>query len=374
MTDELTLGTSTARTAGIGQFTTPDPDGYSPAQIRRAYRFDQVDSDGAGQIIAIPNAFDYPDAAADLKVFIETFGLTMMYGLPGRPSCTVAAGPHPCFEVVYARGVQPTFDPGWALESALDIQWAHAIAPGADILLVEASSNKLLDLFQAVNVATTLGATVVSMSWGAPEFATQSIFEPLFNLPGVTFLAGSGDTGNPVFLYPAASPQVIGVGGTRLPLSRHGNRNGPETAWVRSGGGISQFMAEPTYQATYPIPFTGGYRGVPDVAYNADPDTGVSVYISHDVLGETGWVVAGGTSAGGPQWAGLIALANALRTNGNLSSNNLLSSRCTRPRVRIIPVTTSTLSLAATATAARRARPRAVMTLSPVWGVRKPTV
>jgi hypothetical protein len=153
-----------------GAFHTSGPTGYSPAQMRKAYEFDKLGNDGKRQVIAITIAFDYPNVAADLRTFIKTFKLKDMYGLPGRKPCTVAAGPHPCFEVVFARGTRPPFDASWAVEGALDVQWAHAIAPGADILYVEASSDNIVDLFQSVQVATNMGATVVSMSWGAPEF------------------------------------------------------------------------------------------------------------------------------------------------------------------------------------------------------------
>jgi subtilase family serine protease len=309
-----------------GQFATSGPAGYSPKQVRHAYRFDKLKNDGRGQIIGIPNAFDYPNAAADLKNFIKTFGLKKMYGLPGKAPCTVAAGPHPCFEVVYARGTPPPFDESWALESAMDIEWAHAIAPGADVLLVEASSNNFLDLFQAVLVATGQGVTVVSMSWGsAGESAILSFFDPLLDVPGVTFVAASGDLGNGLS-YPSTSPFVVGVGGTTLHLDKKGKRKGSETAWSGSGGGISQFVAEPGYQLAYPIPPTGGFRGAPDVAYDADPATGFSIYTSHGFAGQTGWLVAAGTSAGSPQWAALFALANEKRDAGNLSGSNPTSS------------------------------------------------
>lgn len=191
---------------------------------------------------------------------------------------------------------------------------------------MEASTNGTIDMFQAVQVTTNLGATVVSMSWGLPEFAVESIFDPLLDRNGVTFIAASGDSGNGTN-YPAASPFVVAVGGTSLPLDRKGNRTGPETAWSGSGGGISQlFVAEPGYQLTYPIPFTGGFRGNPDVAYNADPATGFSIYDSNGINGNFGWLVIAGTSAAAPQWAGLIALANQLRRGGNLSSNNVINS------------------------------------------------
>ena len=169
------------------------------------------------------------------------------------------------------------------------------------------------------------GATVVSMSFGTPEFFGEFAFDSSFDHAGVSFIAGSGDTGNPG-LYPAASPFVFAVGGTTLPLDHKGNRTGPETAWSGSGGGITLYELEPGYQYTYPIPDTTGHRGIPDAAYNADPATGVSVYDSNGLGGQTGWFAIGGTSACGPQWAGLIALANQLRRNGNLSSNNVLNS------------------------------------------------
>jgi subtilase family serine protease len=323
VTDATVGGRRSARSPDAGRFNTPGPTGYSPAQMRKAYEFDKLGNDGKRQVIAITIAFDYPNVAADLKTFIKTFKLKDMYGLPGRKPCTVASGPHPCFEVVYARGTQPPFDASWAVEGALDVQWAHAIAPGADILYVEASSNNIVDLFQSVQVATNMGATVVSMSWGAAEFPLQSIFEPLFDIPGITFVAASGDTGSQAF-YPATSPRVVAVGGTTLRLDKKGKRKGPEIAWMHSAGGISQFMLEPGYQTTYPIPPTGGFRGAPDVAYNADPTTGVSVFSSQRPDGEVGWMVLGGTSASAPQWAGLFALANQRRETGNLSSNDLV--------------------------------------------------
>jgi subtilase family serine protease len=123
-------------------------------------------------------------------------------------------------------------------------------------------------------------------------------------------VASSGDAGARV-LYPAASPFVLGVGGTTLPLDATGNLVGPETAWSGSGGGLSTFEAEPGYQAAYPIPPTGGRRGVPDVSYDADPGTGVAVF---DSTGAAGWVAVGGTSLGAPQWSALVALADAGRT------------------------------------------------------------
>lgn len=309
-----------------GQFASFDPPGYSPAQIRHAYGFDKLRNDGKGQVIAIVSAYHYPNAAADLNKFSKTFGLRRLHD-NGLFNCAAPGVPHPCFQVFYAYGVQPPVDDGWALESALDTQWAHAIAPGADILLVEAASNGLADLFTAVLIAAAQPrVSVVSMSWGTSEFFGETIFDTFLDHTGVTFVAASGDSGNPG-AYPAASPYVIAVGGTTLRLDRKGNRISPETAWIGSGGGIScngcEF--EPTYQLDYPIPFTGNRRGIPDVAYNGDPTTGFSVYDSSGFNGNFGWMELAGTSAGAPQWAGLIALANQLRGQ-NLSSNNLFHS------------------------------------------------
>lgn len=307
----------------LRHMATTSPTGYSPSQIRHAYGFDTLSNTGSGQIIGIVDAFDDPTAASDLKTFITTFGLTMMNGLPGTPSCSVSAGPHPCFQKVYAQS-KPRTDSGWALEISLDVQWAHTVAPGADILLVEAKTNSFSNLLGAVDAAVSGGAKVVSMSWGGSEFSSESSYDFHFNKSGVTFTASSGDSGTGV-IYPAVSPYVVGVGGTSLPLDGSGNLTGAETAWSGSGGGISSIESEPGYQTNYPIPNTGGKRGVPDVSYNADPNTGVSVYDSTRYQGQAGWWQVGGTSAGAPQWAALIALADQGR-GSSLSSNSLSSS------------------------------------------------
>ena len=143
----------------------------------------------------------------------------------------------------------------------------------------------------------------------------------------MTFVAASGDSGSGV-IYPAVSPYVLSVGGTTLHLDLNGNVLGSETAWSGSGGGISSVEAEPGYQTSYNIS-TGGKRGNPDVAYDADPNTGFLVYDSVPYYGRAGWWSVGGTSAGSPQWAALIALANQSRaavSKGPLASNNLTSS------------------------------------------------
>ncbi len=271
------------------------PSGYSPAQMHRAYGFSSLANQGQGQTIAIIDAYDNPRAESDLGVFNSTFNL---------PACTTANG---CFQKVYASGSRPQGDPGWGTEIALDIQWAHAIAPKAKIMLVEAANSSFNALFQAIDVAVQRGATVVSMSWGGSEFRGENQFDSTFNVSNVTFTASSGDNGTGV-IYPSSSPYVIAVGGTTLFLDSSGNYL-QERAWNGSGGGISRYEAEPSYQRAFPIPNdTRSMRGIPDVSYNADPNTGVSVY---DSYGQGGWIVIGGTSAGAPQWAALVAIAKS---------------------------------------------------------------
>jgi hypothetical protein len=266
------------------------PNGYSPAQIRHAYGFDKISAQGAGQTIAIIDAFDDPTIGNDLAVFKSAFGIS---------GCSLT-------KVDQNGGTTfPAVDPGWALEIAIDVEWVCAIAPGASILLVEAKDNTPDSFFAAVDYAAK-HAQVVATSISGNEFPTEGSFDGHFNVPGVTFLAASGDNAAAV-QWPASSPYVIGVGGTSLPLDGAGNLTGPETAWS-GGGGISAYEPEPDYQASLPIPSTGGKRGVPDVSFDADPKTGVAVYISTPFQGQTGWVVAGGTSLSVMIAAGWVAL------------------------------------------------------------------
>lgn len=282
--------------------------GFTPQQMQLAYGFSQIPQQGEGQIIAIIDAYDNPNAEADLAVFNETFSL---------PACTTENG---CFTKVYANGSPPPGDSGWGTEISLDIQWAHAIAPKAKILLVEAGDAYLNSLFKAIAVAVQKGASVISMSWGGNEFPEQTQFDAHFNIPNVSFIAASGDYGTGT-IYPSTSPYVIAVGGTSLFTDAAGNYQS-EKAWDGSGGGLSDYETEPNYQTNFPLPKNPSkVRGVPDVAYNADPDTGVSVY---DSYGEGGWIVVGGTSAGAPQWAALIAIAKSATSQQIDVSNTTL--------------------------------------------------
>ena len=259
---------------------------YQPAEIRSIYGFNATGvGNGSGQVIAIVDAFDDPNIASDLTTFISKMPGFTPINIWNNSGCAAGgAGPHPCFQKVYAQNKLKT-NGGWALEISLDVEWAHAIAPQADILLVEVQTNSFSDLMGAVQrAAGTAGVTVVSMSWGGNEFSSEAVYGSAYFAPpsgrGVTFTASAGDSGNGAE-WPAASPYVVSVGGATLnPGVTPGSTSTyvSETAWSGSGGGISAYEAEPGYQSSYPIPPTGGKRGIPDVAYVADPNTGVDVY------------------------------------------------------------------------------------------------
>lgn len=280
--------------------TVPPSSALTPSKVRHAYGFDQIANQGAGETIGIVDAYDDPNAEADLGVFDTQFGL---------PACTSSSG---CFRKIYSNGTKPAANSNWAVEIALDVEWAHAIAPRATIILVETPSNSLANLLSGVDVAVHNGASAVSMSWTVAEFNGENSYDTHFVSSGVTFFAASGDNGTGV-AYPAASPDVIGVGGTTLTLSANGAYQS-ETAWSGSGGGLSTIEREPSFQAQFPISNDSrGYRGVPDVSYNADPGTGYAIYDSIGISGYAGWFQVGGTSAGSPQWAALAAIANSSR-------------------------------------------------------------
>jgi hypothetical protein len=294
---------------GTAPLGSTGPVGYQPAQIRHAYGFDRIafngiPGDGTGQTIAIADAFDDPSIAYDLQQFDAAFGL------PDPPS----------FSKVAQDGSSnlPAADGGWAVEIALDVEWAHAIAPQANILLVEASDNSFTNLLTAVDYAAAQpGVVAVSMSWGSGEFPSEPALDGHFTTPdgqaGVTFVAASGDTGT--IEYPAASPNVLGVGGTTLTTDAAGNYVG-ETGWAGSGGGVSPYEPLPDYQSG----FVGGSSRVsPDVAYDADPATGFAVYDSFNNGTAAPWEQIGGTSAGAPQWAALVALADQGRALNGLA-------------------------------------------------------
>ena len=284
---------------GAPLVTSLAPSGYTPAQIDS---YLGLSGDGTGQTIAIVDAYDDPNVTPDLNTFSAQFGLPRVCG-------TAGADPANCFNFSVAKPQgQPLLDSGWALEISLDVQWAHAVAPKATILLVEAASNSNGNLLSAIDYAAQHGASVISNSWGEPEFSGQTGVDGHCNLAAAVCTASSGDGGNPGG-WPAYDPYVVAVGGTTLVLGGGGSVTS-ESAWSGSGGGVSQFEPRPGYQASV-NPNT--HRSMPDVSYDADPNTGFPVYDSVKYRGQTGWFQLGGTSAGAPQWAAIIAAADQLR-------------------------------------------------------------
>ncbi len=279
------------------------PSGYYPADIRGAYG----DTANGGNAIAIVDAYHYPSSLKDFNVFAKQFGL------PQETSTNPTATTNKVFQVVYGSGKQPNSDGGWSEEMALDIEWAHAMAPNAKIYLVEASSSSYSALMQAVTKAGGLaGVKQISMSWGGGEFSGESSFDSTFNSVNATYFASAGDTGG-AQEYPAESPKVVGVGGTSLTVSHHTYVS--EKAWSGSGGGKSSYEGIPSYQSALSS-LLGSKRGGPDIAAVADPYTGVAVYDSTPYYGYQGWLVFGGTSVACPVCAG-IANAGGLNRGSN---------------------------------------------------------
>jgi subtilase family serine protease len=272
---------------------TTSPTGLSPDAVKGAYQFPTSPTAGAGKTIAIVDAYDDPTAEADLGVFSSAFGL---------PACTTANG---CFKKVNQTGGTrlPRSNGGWALEISLDVQWAHAIAPGAKILLVEASSASTSNLMAAEDYAKT-HAQYVSNSWGGGESRSETSLDSHFKQTGVSFFVSAGDAGLPAE-WPSASPNVISVGGTTLHFDASGNFSS-ETGWTDGGGGCSRYETATAAQKSYSgyaQVGCGGKRATPDVSLDADPASGVSVYDSTPYNGSKGWWVVGGTSASSPMWA-----------------------------------------------------------------------
>lgn len=270
------------------------PSGINPTQIKNVYNLGGA-GNGSGTV-AIVDAYDSTGIESYLSTFDKQFGLS---------TCTTSNG---CFEK-HKMVSRISTSRDWAIEEALDVEWAHAIAPNAKILLVEARSNSGTDLLNAVDYARGRSDVVaVSMSWGGNEFSSEASYENHFiSSFGATFFASSGDGGTGTS-WPAVSANIVGVGGTTVHLS--GGSLSSETAWSGSGGGISQYINEPSYQTTFGTPLAGGKRAVPDVSYDADPASGFPVYSGR-------WYQVGGTSAGAPQWAALRSISS------NITLSNL---------------------------------------------------
>jgi hypothetical protein len=306
--DTLPLGDNTAigRRSGVAQpsgsvrvrgydahgqplLTAEAPTGYDPATIR-AYL--GLTGTGQGQTVAVVDAPGDPAIRADVDHFSDQFGLP--------PVNLTVKTPQGAGDV----------DGSWGLETTMDVEWIHATAPDATIVLVESHDSQFSSLFAAVDAAAGLKPDAISLSWGIPEeFTDETYYDAHCALSATLCTVASGDRGWPGS-YPAYNPHVLAVGGTTLNLATGGSVTG-ETAWSGSGGGRSYVEGVPPYQTGL---VTGG-RGIPDVSYVADPQTGVPVYDTTPDQGQTGWFQVGGTSLGAPSWAAVVATADQLRTS-----------------------------------------------------------
>jgi subtilase family serine protease len=269
----------------------PKPVGYGPSDLQQAYGLSA--SSGSGKTVAIVDAYDDPNAEADLATYRAQFGL---------PACTSASASR-CFTKLDQNGNQsyPAVSASWGQEISLDLDMVSAACPACNILLVEANSPSFSDLAAAVDTAARFGAVAISNSYGGGDSNDPTIV-PSYQHAGVAITASSGDSGYGV-QSPASFPGVVGVGGTSL--SRSGKVYS-ETAWSGAGSGCSTLNAKPDYQDAGVTGCQNG-KAVADVSAVADPNTGVAVYDSYAYHGQSGWLEFGGTSAASPIIASVYA-------------------------------------------------------------------
>ena len=263
---------------------------------------------GGSGVIVIVDAYDYPSAAADLSTFSSTFGL-----------------PQASFSVQYASGRKPSngCNSGWQGEEALDIEWAHAMAPNAAIVLMEASSASNSALYQAVTAANSYisshgGKGEVSMSWGGSETSNESSSDHYFTQSGVVYFASSGDS--PGVIYPSSSVNVVSAGGTQVNRNSSGAYTN-QTAWSDGGGGASRYESRPSFQNAISS-IVGSKRGTPDLSFDSSGGSPVAVYNSNCY---GGWLEVYGTSVASPSLAGIINNAGQFKTSSN-AENTLIYS------------------------------------------------
>jgi subtilase family serine protease len=352
---------------------------FNPTAMQNSYNLASVlaaGNQGQGKTIAVIDSFGSATIANDLNNFSTQFGLPHLCGEAGV-TCTAGM---PTFTILQVQGSPPPNPPPpnngtgqedhnlWAVEVSLDVEWAHAIAPMANIILVTVPTAEVLgvqgfsQMMNAVQyVVDNHLADVISMSLGAGEGTFSPTAASLLNLRqalidaqanNVTVLASSGDGGSsnvlkvptktpnlipyPSVGWPASDPLVTAVGGTYLctnpvtgtsvdsvdpPSVCQNNPGVREIGWIDSGGGYSILFPRPAFQNTLPPGSTyvgssvgapgpnSNMRGVPDIAFQASARTGTLVYDS----GEGGWFIVGGTSCSAPQWAGLIAIADQIK-------------------------------------------------------------
>jgi kumamolisin len=307
---------------------------------------------GGSQSIAIVDAYDDPSAESDLAWF------SLQFGLPLTASQIQVVWADTANSSCYYYGVPVEYSGGWEMEEALDIEWAHAMAPSAKIYLVEACSNYDTDLQQAVLVANNLvqcglteinpstgvlgtcpsgstGKGEVSISWGGSEFygengtgcaVTNTVLnDSCFTAANVVYFAASGD--GPGVIWPSTSPNVVSAGGLTT-------RRNPATfnlitrsGWVMGGGGQSAVETIPSYQGGISS-IVGTWRGTPDLSFNADPFTGVYVYDTFPIYGYVyQWWIMGGTSVSAPSLAGIINRAGAFAASSNAELTTIYANR-----------------------------------------------
>jgi hypothetical protein len=300
--------------------STPPSSATTPGQMRHFYGVDAINfagivGDGRGQTIAIVDVFDDPNARNDLQHFDSFYGLPdppsfLKYNQSGQLLADSGGGAAP--------PTQGGAGNGWQIEESLDFEWAHAIAPAANIALIECNSSSFTSLLAGVTSAASLpNVASVSMSWGASEFSTETGNDSKFTASNVVYLASTGDSGAAGTSYPAASPNVIAVGGTTMHFATGTTDGtyGSESAWNGTGGKLSPFEAKPSYQNSV---LTGSARGTPDVSMDADPGTGVAVYDSYDFGNSAPWAQYGGTSLAAPMWSALVAILDQGRATAGL--------------------------------------------------------
>jgi subtilase family serine protease len=324
---------------------TPAVSPFTPQEIQEFYGINNITFDtgsgsitgnGAGQTIAIIDAYDSPNlldttdpnyATSDLAIFDQQFGL------PDPPSFLKIS------ESVGTPLPTQTSPTSWGLESCLDVEWVHALAPMANIVLVEANSGYLSDLISAAAVTAGAypGVSVVSMSFLQGESGSETSYDSDFLAPGVTYLAATGDQGSASTGYPSLSPNVVAVGGTSITTSDAAGDYASETVWNNTkgatGGAPSTVEARPSYQSGLTI--AGTTRTTPDVSFDGDPLTGAYVYDSTYNTASSGWFRVGGTSLSTPCWAALIAIADQGRAEISLPS--MSGPSVTLPRLYGLP-------------------------------------
>ena len=264
------------------------PSGFGPSDLRSAYNL--AANGGAGQTVAIVDAYDDPNAASNLATYRAQYGLG-----------TLASGQFKKVSQTGSTTSLPAADAGWAEEESLDVDMVSAIAPKANIILVEASSASYANLGKAVNEAVALGAKFVSNSYGGSDSSSDNSYtSSYYHHNGVAITASTGDSGYGVE-FPASSQYVTAVGGTSLTKASN-TRGWTETAWSGAGSGCSSYSTKGSWQTSVT---SCSHKANADVSAVADPNTGVAVYDTYG--GDPGWEVFGGTSVSSPIIAAVYA-------------------------------------------------------------------